>query len=197
MKISSSVFIKSSSNSSECPNENLPEFAFIGRSNVGKSSLINYLSGSKKLAKISATPGKTLLINHFLINNKWYLVDLPGFGYAKRSKKEIKKIENIIRDYFYQRKNITLTYVLIDVRLEPQKIDLEFMQWLSNNNIFFKIIFTKSDKLSKNQLELNPQKYLEKLFENLRIQPEYFISSSKSKNGKELILNDILSESIN
>ena len=197
MKISSSVFIKSSSNSSECPNENLPEFAFIGRSNVGKSSLINCLTGSKKLAKISATPGKTLLINHFLINNKWYLVDLPGFGYAKRSKKEIKKIENIITDYFYQRKNITLTYVLIDIRLEPQKIDLEFMQWLSNNNIFFKIIFTKSDKLSKNQLELNPQKYLEKLFENLRIQPEYFISSSKSKNGKELILNDILSESIN
>ena len=197
MKISSSVFIKSSSNSSECPNENLPEFAFIGRSNVGKSSLINCLTGSKKLAKISATPGKTLLINHFLINNKWYLVDLPGFGYAKRSKKEIKKIENIITDYFYQRKNITLTYVLIDVRLEPQKIDLEFMQWLSDNNILFKIIFTKSDKLSKNQLELNPQKYLEKLFENLRIQPEYFISSSKSKNGKELILNDILSESIN
>ena len=197
MKISSSVFIKSSSNSSECPNENLPEFAFIGRSNVGKSSLINCLTGSKKLAKISATPGKTLLINHFLINNKWYLVDLPGFGYAKRSKKEIKKIENIITDYFYQRKNITLTYVLIDIRLEPQKIDLEFMQWLSNNNIFFKIIFTKSDKLSKNQLELNPKKYLEKLFENLRIQPEYFISSSKSKNGKELILNDILSESIN
>ena len=197
MKIYSSVFIKSSSNSSECPNENLPEFAFIGRSNVGKSSLINCLTGSKKLAKISATPGKTLLINHFLINNKWYLVDLPGFGYAKRSKKEIKKIENIITDYFYQRKNITLTYVLIDIRLEPQKIDLEFMQWLSNNNIFFKIIFTKSDKLSKIQLELNPQKYLEKLFENLRIQPEYFISSSKSKNGKELILNDILSESIN
>ena len=197
MKISSSVFIKSSSNSSECPNENLPEFAFIGRSNVGKSSLINCLTGSKKLAKISATPGKTLLINHFLINKKWYLVDLPGFGYAKRSKKEIKKIENIITDYFYQRKNITLTYVLIDIRLEPQKIDLEFMQWLSNNNIFFKIIFTKSDKLSKNQLDLNPQKYLEKLFKNLRIQPEYFISSSKSKNGKELILNDILSESIN
>ena len=197
MKIYSSVFIKSSSNSSECPNENLPEFAFIGRSNVGKSSLINCLTGSKKLAKISATPGKTLLINHFLINNKWYLVDLPGFGYAKRSKKEIKKIENIITDYFYLRKNITLTYVLIDVRLEPQKIDLEFMQWLSNNNIFFKIIFTKSDKLSKNQLDLNPKKYLEKLFENLRIQPEYFISSSKSKNGKELILNDILSESIN
>jgi GTP-binding protein len=197
MKISSSVFIKSSSNSSECPNENLPEFAFIGRSNVGKSSLINCLTGSKKLAKISATPGKTLLINHFLINNKWYLVDLPGFGYAKRSKKEIKKIENIITDYFYQRKNITLTYVLIDIRLEPQKIDLEFMQWLSNNNILFKIIFTKSDKLSKNQLELNSQKYLEKLFEYLRIQPEYFISSSKSKNGKELILNDILSESIN
>jgi len=184
MKISSSVFIKSSSNSSECPNENLPEFAFIGRSNVGKSSLINCLTGSKKLAKISATPGKTLLINHFLINNKWYLVDLPGFGYAKRSKKEIKKIENIITDYFYQRKNITLTYVLIDIRLEPQKIDLEFMQWLSNNNILFKIIFTKSDKLSKNQLDLNPKKYLEKLFENLRIQPEYFISSSKSKNGK-------------
>ena len=197
MKISSSVFIKSSSNSLECPNENLPEFAFIGRSNVGKSSLINCLTGSKKLAKTSATPGKTLLINHFLINNKWYLVDLPGFGYAKRSKKEIKKIENIITDYFCQRKNITLTYVLIDVRLEPQKIDLEFMQWLSNNNILFKIIFTKSDKLSKNQLELNSQKYLEKLFEYLRIQPEYFISSSKSKNGKELILNDILSESIN
>ena len=197
MEINKSDFLCSNSDWKKCPKPNLPEYAFIGRSNVGKSSLINCLTGSKKLAKISATPGKTLLINHFLINNKWYLVDLPGFGYAKRSKKDIKKIENIITDYFHQRKNITLTYVLIDIRLEPQKIDLEFMQWLSNNNIYFKIIFTKSDKLSKNLLDLNPQRYLEKLFKNLRIQPEYFISSSKSKNGKELILNDILSESIN
>ncbi len=197
MKIFSSIFIKSSLNASECPIENLPEFAFIGRSNVGKSSLINCITGLKKLAKISSTPGKTLLINHFLINNKWYLVDLPGFGFAKRSKKEIKEIENIISDYFLNRNNITQTYFLIDIRLEPQKIDLEFMQWLSNNNIFFKIIFTKSDKLTKTQLEDNPQLYLEKLFKYLRIQPEYFVSSSKSKTGKELILSDMLSQAIN
>ncbi|MBL6648673.1 MAG: YihA family ribosome biogenesis GTP-binding protein [Flavobacteriaceae bacterium] len=197
MKIFSSIFIKSSLNASECPIENLPEFAFIGRSNVGKSSLINCITGLKKLAKISSTPGKTSLINHFLINNKWYLVDLPGFGFAKRSKKEIKEIENIISDYFLNRNNITQTYFLIDIRLEPQKIDLEFMQWLSNNNIFFKIIFTKSDKLTKTQLEDNPQLYLEKLFKYLRIQPEYFVSSSKSKTGKELILSDMLSQAIN
>ena len=147
MIIKSSKFIKSSSSTNECPNNNFPEFAFIGRSNVGKSSLINMLTKNKKLAKTSGSPGKTLLINHFLINNIWFLVDLPGYGYAKISKKEKRKIENIIVDYFSNRVNISITFVLIDIRLHPQEIDIEFMNWLSENNISFKIIFTKEDKL--------------------------------------------------
>ena len=141
MKIQSYSFVKSSSKAAECPQNIYPEFAFIGRSNVGKSSLINTLTGSKKLAKISGTPGKTLLINHFIINNNWYLVDLPGFGYAKASKKEKRKIEEIISNYFYNRGHINLTYLLIDSRLKPQNIDIEFMLWLNENNLLFKLIF--------------------------------------------------------
>ena len=152
MKIESYSFVKSSSKATECPQNIYPEFAFIGRSNVGKSSLINTLTGSKKLAKISGTPGKTLLINHFLINNNWYLVDLPGFGYAKASKKEKRKIEEIISNYFYNRIHINLTYLLIDSRLKPQNIDIEFMLWLNENNLLFKLIFTKSDKLNKKEI---------------------------------------------
>ena len=165
MIIKSSDFIKSSSKSIECPKNDIPEFAFIGRSNVGKSSLINMLTQNKKLAKISGNPGKTLLINHFLINKNWFLVDLPGYGYAKISKKEKKKIENIIIDYFTQRINISLTFVLIDIRLEPQLIDIEFMNWLSNNNIRFKIIFTKEDKLKLNQKNENASKYINEVFQ--------------------------------
>ena len=167
MIIKSSDFIKSSSKSIECPKNDIPEFAFIGRSNVGKSSLINMLTQNKKLAKISGNPGKTLLINHFLINKNWFLVDLPGYGYAKISKKEKKKIENIIIDYFTQRVNISLTFVLIDIRLKPQLIDIEFMNWLSNNNIKFKIIFTKEDKLKLNQKNENASKYINEVFQKL------------------------------
>ena len=194
MKIQSYSFVKSSSKATECPQNIYPEFAFIGRSNVGKSSLINTLTSSKKLAKISGTPGKTLLINHFLINNNWYLVDLPGFGYAKASKKEKRKIEKIISNYFYNRIHINLTYLLIDSRLKPQNIDIEFMLWLNKNNLLFKLIFTKSDKLNKKELEINPKNYLIDLFEKTGIQPEYFISSSKTKLGREEILKDISSE---
>jgi len=194
MKIQSYSFVKSSSKATECPQNIYPEFAFIGRSNVGKSSLINTLTSSKKLAKISGTPGKTLLINHFLINNNWYLVDLPGFGYAKASKKEKRKIEEIISNYFYNRTHINLTYLLIDSRLKPQNIDIEFMLWLNENNLLFKLIFTKSDKLNKKEIEINPKNYMIDLFEKTGIQPEYFISSSKTKLGREEILKDISSE---
>ena len=194
MKIQSFSFVKSSSKATECPQNIYPEFAFIGRSNVGKSSLINTLTGNKKLAKISGTPGKTLLINHFLINNNWYLVDLPGFGYAKASKKEKRKIEEIISNYFYNRTHINLTYLLIDSRLKPQNIDIEFMLWLNENNLLFKLIFTKSDKLNKKEIEINPKNYMIDLFKKTGIQPEYFISSSKTKLGREEILKDISSE---
>ena len=194
MIIKSSDFIKSSSKSIECPKNDIPEFAFIGRSNVGKSSLINMLTQNKKLAKISGNPGKTLLINHFLINKNWFLVDLPGYGYAKISKKEKKKIGNIIIDYFTQRVNISLTFVLIDIRLKPQLIDIEFMNWLSNNNIKFKIIFTKEDKLKLNQKNENASKYINEVFQKLKIYPEFVVSSSKTKKGRNEITNLILSE---
>ena len=194
MIIKSSDFIKSSSKTIECPKNDIPEFAFIGRSNVGKSSLINMLTQNKKLAKISGNPGKTLLINHFLINKNWFLVDLPGYGYAKISKKEKKKIENIIIDYFTQRVNISLTFVLIDIRLKPQLIDIEFMNWLSNNNIKFKIIFTKEDKLKLNQKNENASKYINEVFQKLKIYPEFVVSSSKTKKGRNEISNLIFSE---
>jgi GTP-binding protein len=188
MKIKSSRFIKSSSKAKDCPENKFPEFAFIGRSNVGKSSLINMLTQNKKLAKISGTPGKTLLINHFFINGNWFLVDLPGYGYAKISKKEKKGIENIIIDYFINRTTISLTFVLIDIRLDPQKNDIEFVNWLSNNNISFKIIFTKTDKLKKSEKEEKPNNYIKKLSEKIKISPEYIVSSSKHKTGREELL---------
>ena len=194
MIIKSSDFIKSSAKTIECPKNDIPEFAFIGRSNVGKSSLINMLTQNKKLAKISGNPGKTLLINHFLINKNWFLVDLPGYGYAKISKKEKKKIENIIIDYFTQRVNISLTFVLIDIRLKPQLIDIEFMNWLSNNNIKFKIIFTKEDKLKLNQKNENASKYINEVFQKLKIYPEFVVSSSKTRKGRNEISNLILSK---
>jgi|TARA_B110000971_G_C19871540_1_gene436414 GTP-binding protein len=189
MIIKSSKFIKSSLSTNECPNNNFPEFAFIGRSNVGKSSLINMLTLNKKLAKISGNPGKTLLINHFLINNNWFLVDLPGYGYAKISKKEKKKIENIIVDYFTNRMNISITFVLIDIRLHPQEIDIEFMNWLKKNNINFKIIFTKEDKLKLIEKCEKAKKYIETIFTKLKISPEYIVSSSKTKKGRNELLD--------
>lgn len=189
MIIKSSNFIKSSSKTIDCPQNNIPEFAFIGRSNVGKSSLINMLTQNKKLAKISGSPGKTLLINHFFINNNWYLVDLPGYGYAKISKKEKKKIESIIVDYFKNRNKITITFLLIDIRLDPQQIDIEFMEWLSNNSINFKIIFTKEDKLKVTQKEKKAENYISEIFKKIKIHPEFIVSSSKTKKGRDEILN--------
>ncbi len=193
MIVESVKFIKSSPKAKECPQTDIPEFTFIGRSNVGKSSLINMLA-KKKIAKVSGNPGKTLLINHFLINNNWFLVDLPGYGYAKISKKEKRKIENIIVDYFKNRVNLSLTFVLIDIRHDPQLIDLDFINWLSNNNVNFKIIFTKADKLKTNQKEEKVKKYIKALIEKIKISPENIISSSKLKLGREEIMNLIYSE---
>jgi len=194
MIIKSTAFIKSSSSCSECPTNDIPEFAFIGRSNVGKSSLINMLTLTKKLAKISGNPGKTLLINHFLINKNWFLVDLPGYGYAKISKKEKRKIKNIIIDYFTSRSNITLTFLLVDIRHNPQQIDLEFMDWLNKNNIDFKLIFTKDDKLKISENEKKATNYIEIIYKQFLIKPEFIISSSKTKKGREKILNLIFSK---
>ena len=194
MIIKSTAFIKSSSNCNECPTNDIPEFAFIGRSNVGKSSLINMLTLTKKLAKISGNPGKTLLINHFLINKNWFLVDLPGYGYAKISKKEKRKIENIIIDYFTNRSNITLTFLLVDIRHNPQQIDLEFMDWLNNNNIDFKLIFTKDDKLKISENEKKATDYIEIIYKQFLIKPEFIVSSSTTKKGREKILNLIFSK---
>lgn len=194
MIIKSSNFIKSSSKTIDCPQNNIPEFAFIGRSNVGKSSLINMLTQNKKLAKISGNPGKTLLINHFFINNNWYLVDLPGYGYAKISKKEKKKIESIIVDYFTNRNKITITFLLIDIRLNPQQIDTEFMEWLSENSINFKIIFTKEDKLKVTQKEKKVENYMTEIFKKIKIHPEFIVSSSKTKKGRDEILNFIYTD---
>jgi len=193
MIVESVKFIKSSLKAKDCPQTDIPEFTFIGRSNVGKSSLINMLA-KKKIAKVSGNPGKTLLINHFLVNNNWFLVDLPGYGYAKISKKEKKKIENVIVNYFKNRINLSLTFVLIDIRHELQIIDLEFINWLSNNNINFKIIFTKADKLKTSQKDEKAKKYIKILFEKIKISPENIISSSKLKLGREEIMNLIYSE---
>ena len=193
MIIKTTEFIKSSSNCKECPQTNIPEFSFIGRSNVGKSSLINMIT-KKKIAKVSRNPGKTLLINHFLVNSNWFLVDLPGYGYANISKKEKRKIENIITDYFKNRDNLLLTFILIDIRHEPQIIDLDFMSWLSNNNINFKIIFTKEDKLKARDKEEKIKKYLNIFFEKIKISPKNTISSSKLKSGRKEIINFIYSE---
>ena len=174
---------------------NAPEYAFIGRSNVGKSSLINMLTNNKKLAKTSATPGKTLLINHFLINNEWYLVDLPGYGYAKISKKEQEKLQQIISSYILCREQMTNLFVLVDSRHEPQKIDMEFIEWLGENGIPFSIVFTKADKSKPTKLKANIDAYLKALKEQWEELPPYFITSSENKTGRTELLNYI--ESIN
>lgn len=173
----------------------LPMLAFIGRSNVGKSSLINMLTNNKKLAKTSATPGKTLLINHFLINNEWYLVDLPGYGYAKISKKEQEKLQQIISSYILCREQMTNLFVLVDSRHEPQKIDMEFIEWLGENGIPFSIVFTKADKSKPTKLKANIDAYLKALKEQWEELPPYFITSSENKTGRTELLNYI--ESIN
>lgn len=191
MEIKSAEFVISNSQIDKCPQHSMPEYAFIGRSNVGKSSLINMLTGRKGLAMTSATPGKTLLINHFLINGSWYLVDLPGYGYAQRGKKEQEKLKHIIEDYVLEREQLTSLFVLIDSRLEPQAIDLEFITWLGENDVPFGIIFTKADKLGHGGLTGNVRRFLDRLSEEWEELPPYFISSSKDRTGRDDILGYI------
>ncbi len=195
MKITSAEFVISNTDVNKCPKTGFPEYAFIGRSNVGKSSLINMLTGNKKLAMTSSTPGKTLLINHFLINKQWYLVDLPGYGYANRSKKGVADIQRVIGSYLENRMEMTCLFVLIDSRLEPQAIDMNFMNWLGENQVPFVIVFTKADKQSKSRTENNIRGYIEKLKEQWEELPPYFITSSLTGVGKDDVLSYI--ESIN
>ena len=174
-----------------CPKDSKPEYAFIGRSNVGKSSLINMLTNNRRLAKTSSTPGKTLLINHFVINKEWYLVDLPGYGYAKRSKKEIDRLDQMIRGYILQREQLVNVFVLVDIRLEPQKIDLEFIDWLGLSSIPFAIVFTKTDKLTPNKVRQSVQAYQKKLQETWEELPPMFQTSSEKKEGRQEVLDYI------
>ena len=191
MKIHSSEFYTSSAKVSECPDKNLPEFAFIGRSNVGKSSLINSLCNKKSIAKTSSKPGKTLLINHFIINNSFFIVDLPGYGFAKVSKKEKEKIKNLHENYFKKRKQLFSALLLIDIRLEPQKIDLEFMEYINKLFVPFILIFTKCDKLKKSEIDKKIKVYSEEIKGNWEISPQIIISSSKNKIGLDDILKFI------
>lgn len=176
---------------SVCPKDNKPEYAFIGRSNVGKSSLINMLTNNKRLAKTSSTPGKTLLINHFIINNEWYLVDLPGYGFAKRSKKEIDRLDQMIRGYILQREQLVNVFVLVDIRLEPQKIDLEFMEWLGLSSIPFSIVFTKADKLSASKATQMVEAYKKTLLDTWEELPPIFITSAEKRQGRDEVLDYI------
>lgn len=196
MEINRSEFTISSADISQCPKDNKAEYAFIGRSNVGKSSLINMLCNHKGLAKTSATPGKTLLINHFIINNEWYLVDLPGYGFAKRSKTVQKKLEQMISSYILQREQLINLFVLVDIRHDPQKIDMEFITWLGQSGIPFSIVFTKADKIGNEQkAKKAAAKYMETLKEQWEELPPYFVTSSDKKIGRTEILDYI--ESIN
>ena len=191
MEINKSEFTISSATVSQCPKDTKPEFAFIGRSNVGKSSLINMLCRHKGLAKTSATPGKTLLINHFIINNEWYLVDLPGYGFAKRSKTVQKKLDQMITSYILQRRQLINTFVLIDIRHDPMAIDTEFINWLGESNIPFSIIFTKADKLGPVKAKQNAAKWMNSLKEQWEELPPYFITSSEKKTGRDEVLGYI------
>jgi len=191
MKINYANFTISSPDVSKCPDPNIPEYAFIGRSNVGKSSLINMLTGRKKLAKISSTPGKTMLINHFKINEQWYLVDLPGYGFAKRSKSERSKWEKMIKKYILNRTNMLTLFLLIDIRIEPQQIDLEFMDWLGVSEIPFVITFTKADKLKLAQVDNNLNRYKKRLLENWTELPNIIVTSASSGQGRDDILDFI------
>ena len=195
MEITSAEFVISNTDVKKCPPGIFPEYAFIGRSNVGKSSLINMLTGRKGLAMTSATPGKTMLINHFLINKSWYIVDLPGYGYARRGQKGKSQIQRIIEDYILEREQMTNLFLLIDSRLEPQVIDIEFMGWLGEHGIPFSIVFTKGDKLKGGRLNTNIQQYLKKLKEQWEELPPYFVTSSENRMGKKELLDYI--ESIN
>ena len=191
MVIKSAEFTISAPMVSMCPNDTKPEYAFIGRSNVGKSSLINMLAGNKRLAKTSATPGKTLLINHFVINKEWYLVDLPGYGFAKRSKSEIARIDQMIRGYILGREQLVCVFVLVDIRHEAQAIDLEFINWLGVSSIPFAIIFTKADKLSVPKARASVEAYKQKMLETWEELPPYFVTSSEKREGKDDVLDYI------
>lgn len=194
MKIKSATFVMSNSEVAKCPSEPLPEYAFIGRSNVGKSSLINMLTERKSLAKTSGRPGKTQLINHFKINDNWFLVDLPGYGYAKVSKKDKKTFQKYITNYFLQRTQLVCSFVLVDIRHEPQKIDMEFMQWLGENQIPFCIIFTKADKLKPKAIEGNVNAYIKKLLDVAWEEaPNYFVTSSSKGIGRDDVLGFVAS----
>lgn len=195
MNIKNVEFVISNTDVKKCPVGTLPEYAFIGRSNVGKSSLINMLTGRKGLAMTSATPGKTMLINHFIVDDSWYIVDLPGYGYARRGMKGQEQIRKIIEDYILEREQMTNLFLLIDSRLEPQKIDMEFMEWLGENGIPFSIVFTKADKLKGGKLSGNIQMYLKELRRQWEQLPPHFISSSETKLGQNEILGYI--DSIN
>ena len=191
MEIKNAEFTLSAPMVSMCPKDTKPEYAFIGRSNVGKSSLINMLTRNKKLAKTSSTPGKTLLINHFIINKEWYLVDLPGYGFAKRSKKEVARLEQMINGYILQREQLVNVFVLVDVRLEAQKIDLEFIEWLGQSSVPFAIVFTKADKLTQNKVAQNVAAYKKVLSETWEELPPIFITSSESRQGRDEVLQYI------
>ena len=191
MRIKSAAFVISNTDVTKCPKEQLPEYAFIGRSNVGKSSLINMLTERKSLAKTSGKPGKTQLINHFIINDNWFLVDLPGYGYAQISKSKRQIFQIFITEYFLQREQLVCTFVLVDVRHEPQKIDLEFMRFLGENGIPFCIIFTKADKLDHSKLNKNLQIYQTELLKTWEEMPRHFVTSATNKNGREELLKFI------
>lgn len=191
MIIKTSEFTISAPRVSMCPKDDKPEFAFIGRSNVGKSSLINMLCNRKGLAKTSATPGKTLLINHFIINREWYLVDLPGYGFAKRSKSVQQQLEQMISGYILQRKQLVNVFVLIDVRHPQQKIDREFIDWLGMSGIPFSIVFTKADKLGPVKARQNAEAWMNQLLDGWETLPPYFITSSENRTGKEEVLEYI------
>lgn len=191
MKIKEAEFVVSNTEYKKCPEEDIPEYAFIGRSNVGKSSLINMLTNHKKLAKTSGTPGKTQLINHFLINKSWHLVDLPGYGYARVSKSARASFEKFISDYLLNREQLVTVFVLLDARLEPQKIDLEFMNWCGEKQISFSMVFTKADKLSSSVLQKNLAKYKKEMIKFWAELPPVFVTSSESGLGQEKLLNYI------
>lgn len=189
MIIKSASFLQSNTNVAKLPKPDKPEYAFIGRSNVGKSSLINMLTGNSKLAKVSATPGKTITINHFIINNEWYLVDLPGYGFAKRSQKEREMWKKMLDSYILGRQNLVTTFVLVDSRIEPQKIDLDFISNLGENLVPFVIVFTKADKLGSGKLAENIENYKKKLSEEWEELPTMIVTSSEKKTGRDEILD--------
>ena len=191
MIIKTASFLQSNTNTSKLPKDNHPEYAFIGRSNVGKSSLINMLTGNSKLAKVSATPGKTITINHFIINDEWYIVDLPGYGFAKRSQKERDKWKEMLDAYILGRRNLMTTFVLVDSRIKPQKIDLDFISNLGANQVPFVIIFTKTDKLSKAQLAASVELYQNTLLEEWEELPPMIVTSSEKGVGREEVLDYI------